>query len=43
MKNNNGAKSQLSYESDGKMGNNKKAKNNKKDQVDFFNVTQNSE
>ncbi|MFP5114982.1 hypothetical protein ACSU64_21740 [Bacillaceae bacterium C204] len=34
----------LSYESDGKMGkNNNKVKANKKDQVEFFNTTQNSE
>jgi hypothetical protein len=34
----------LSYESDGKMGkNNNKVKANKKDHVEFFNTTQNSE
>lgn len=33
----------LSYESDGKMGNQKQSENNKKEQVDFFNTTQDSE
>lgn len=33
----------LSYESDGKMGNQKQSETNKKEQVDFFNTTQGSE
>jgi hypothetical protein len=33
----------LSYESDGKMGENKNKKENKKENKDFFNVTQESE
>lgn len=33
----------LSYESDGKMGKEKNDKNNKKEQVEFFNTTQSSE
>jgi hypothetical protein len=33
----------LSYESDGKMGNQKQSENNKKEQVEFFNTTQGSE
>lgn len=40
-----GAKNQerLSYESDGKMGQQKKVKSNKKEQKEFFNTTQGSE
>jgi hypothetical protein len=34
---------QLSYESDGNMGKQKKEKNNNKEQKDFFNTTQGSE
>lgn len=41
MKTNN--KIKLSYESDGKMGNNKKEKDKKKEIRDFFNTTQSSE
>jgi hypothetical protein len=33
----------LSYESDGKMGEQQKEKNNKKEQKDFFNTTPSSE
>jgi hypothetical protein len=33
----------LSYESDGKMGEQKKKKNNKKQHKDFFNTTPSSE
>jgi hypothetical protein len=33
----------LSYESDGKMGKSKNQQDNKKEQKDFFNVTQDSE
>lgn len=33
----------LSYESDGKMGNQKKKKGSKREEKDFFNTTQESE
>jgi hypothetical protein len=43
MKKQNNESQPLSYESDGKMGKNKNQKDNKKEQKDFFNVTQDSE
>lgn len=43
MKNKNEHSNKMSYESDGKMGKEKKQQEKKNNNIDFFNNTQNSE